>query len=102
MAQHQLPGLGTATGIVPVALRLTLTDEGTPHEPLIVRQRVQVRHRHGHLLTVSEEVWKGRMLDLIPPGWSDMAAAFLWGESNDVMRAHRDLHHAARRHARRG
>lgn len=100
MAQHQLPGLGTREGITPVSLRLTITDIGTPHDPLIIAHRIQVRHRHGQYLTVDEREFRGKMLDVVPSGWSDLASAFLWGQGLDVTRAYRDLSRAARRHAR--
>lgn len=98
MAQHQLPGLGTREGTTPVSLRLTMADIGTPQEPLIIMHRIQVRHRHGHYLTVDERPLRGKMLDVVPSGWSDLASAFLWGEGLDVTRAYYDLSRAARRH----
>lgn len=97
MAQHQLPGLGTREGATPVSLRLTMADVGTPNDPLVIMHRIQIRHRHGHYLTVDERQWRGRALDVIPAGWSDLSSAFLWGEGTDVTRAYHDLSRAARR-----
>lgn len=72
-------------------LRLDITDVGSLHGHLEMQVRFRIARRHQDLRTYSEGAWKGRSLDLLPSGTSDVIAAMLWGEPGDASKAVIDL-----------
>lgn len=79
-------------------LRIEVTDVSTLHGGLEMAVAIRIARRHSDLRTISESVWKGRSLDLLPSGLSDIASAMLWGEPGDASKATLDLGRARRRY----
>lgn len=81
-----------------MGVRLSLTDVGTPHEPLRVMVRLDVQHRHRDTMRLTERRWGGRQLDLLPSALMDLGSTFLWGEPGDLARSWMQAERHALRH----
>lgn len=79
-------------------LRIAITDVGYLTGPLEYAVQFSIGRRHSELRTVGGTTWKGRHLDLLPSGTSDVISAMLWGEPGDASKAVIDLERARRRY----
>lgn len=79
-------------------LRIAITDVGQLTGPLEYAVEFQVGRRHQQLWTAGHSKWRGRHLDLLPSGTSDIISAMLWGEPGDAAKAVVDLERARRRY----
>lgn len=62
--------------------------------------RVWVESMDGSLYTLWAERWNGYMLDFFTTLHSEVAAGFMFGTVGDIVKACKDTHKAARKHAR--